>query len=135
MKQNRSSLADQAAQEAFWLNLGWLFSKAWRATCGGIWLFVLCSFAVFFLTWARFYYYGAVKGEKSYEMAYRDLKKMAMQLCVGFGIFVLFTYAVCLKNYEAFLEGLQLGVVFNLALSPVYYKWFGDEHEFKINQF
>ena len=59
-------------------------------------------------------------------MAYRDIEKVARQIVLGFGMFLVGTYTICLHSYEEFLHSLQLGVGFNIMLSPLYYSYFGD---------
>ena len=68
-------------------------------------------------------------------MAYKDLDKVARQIVVAFLMFLGMTYTFCLEGYESFLECLKMGVVLNIICSPVYYYFFGDEHEFKLKRY
>ena len=75
-----------------------------------------------------------VKGDRSYELAWKDIDKYVRKIVLGFILFLMFTYAACKINYDAFLESMQLGFYLNVLLSPVYYRNFGDETEFKFKQ-
>ena len=68
-------------------------------------------------------------------MAYRDLNKIARQIVLGFFLFLFGTFAVILNiDVDRFLESLKIGVLFNVVMSPVYYHYFGDRHEFKFKK-
>ena len=114
------------------MSLGWIFTKVWRATCGGIWIFMLIAFVIFFFQWMRYYYYGKLQSDIRFESTYRDVSKIARQIVLGFLIFLCFTYVICLSHYDEFVDGMFLGVLFNIAMCPIYYKYFGDSNEFKF---
>ena len=95
----------------------------------------MTAFILFIFQYFR-YHHKAYSGEgnKSYELAYREIDKVARQIVVGFMLFLTVTFVVCKTNYEAFLESLQLGIVFNLLCSPIYYHYFGDRNEYKFKK-
>ena len=72
--------------------------------------------------------------DKRYESTYREVEKIARQIVLGFLLFLLATYTICKSHYDAFIDSMYLGVVFNIAMCPIYYKYFGDENEFKFKQ-
>ena len=50
-------------------------------------------------------------------------------------MFLFGTFAVILNiDVDRFVESLKMGVLFNVLMSPVYYHYFGDRHEFKFKK-
>ena len=82
--------------------------------------------------YCRYLYRGYYLEERRFIQAYKEVSKIARQIFAGFVLFLLATYVICLKHYDAFLDSLPLGIAFNIMISPLYYQLFGDEREFKF---
>ena len=106
----------------------------WYAIAGGIWTLFMVCFCLFVFQYFRYYHKAYNQGNKGYELAYREIDKIARQIVVGFMLFLMVTFAVCKTSYEEFLLSLQLGMIFNLCISPIYYHYFGDRDEFKFKK-
>ena len=68
-----------------------------------MWLFFFCAFCLFMVQYTRYYYLGYYKQKKHYEYAWKELDKVARQIVVGFILFIIATYTLCLHKYEVWL--------------------------------
>ena len=133
MKQQKS-IGDLNQRQQMFVSVSFYVNQLGKGFLGGVWLFLLTCFVLFIIQYNRYHYIGVRQGNKSYALVYKDMDKIARKLVCCFLAFLAMTYCVAIKEMDAFVECVKLGVLFNLALSPLYYSYFGDQHEFKFKK-